>query len=186
MRVSYKFPPFKFLNTIVVITLAKKGPMHGYALTSEIEDKLGLKPSQTAIYNILKSLEETGVVTSEERIENGRVQKIYTITSKGLTLHEEHKKRFKAQIAKMSALVTGAIENMHENSAQTELHTLFQDLRQFPLLVMTLINPLPKETQEIISTAVKSLSDLAKAHNIPLPSKDEEFGFPCPDFMESN
>ncbi|TFG09670.1 PadR family transcriptional regulator, partial [Candidatus Heimdallarchaeota archaeon] len=82
-------PPTKVLDSLLLMQIVHEGSSHGYAIGVAIEDRFGWKPSHTAIYNSLKSLEEEGLVTSKEKIENGRVQKIYSATKEGKDSFEE-------------------------------------------------------------------------------------------------
>ena len=95
--------------------------MHGYALTSSIEEKYGWKPSQTAVYNSLRSLESEKMVSIEERIEKGRAQKVYSITKRGRQSFEETRKEMKNHIMKKFtqflsfAQMMGDTENLEES-----------------------------------------------------------------------
>ena len=66
------------LHHMILFHLANEGPMHGYGLAAKIEERGGWKPSQTSIYNALKTLKNNGLVLAEEKIENGRAQIVYT------------------------------------------------------------------------------------------------------------
>ncbi|MFW9923037.1 MAG: PadR family transcriptional regulator, partial [Candidatus Thorarchaeota archaeon] len=103
------FSPTKILDSIILMQIVIEGPQYGYALSSIMEEKFDWKPSQTTVYNSLKSLENDELVTVEERIEKGRVQKIYSITEKGrkhfLEMHQELKKLMKKNFSQFISFV---------------------------------------------------------------------------------
>ena len=94
------FSPTKMLDHLILMQLIKEGPLHGYALAAAFEEHFGWKPSQTAVYNALKSMESENLVTAEERIEKGRAQKIYAVTEKGQKHYEETLEIMRKQMMK--------------------------------------------------------------------------------------
>ena len=89
------FSPTKMLDSLLLMQIVIEGPLHGYALASSIEENFGWKPSQTAVYNSLKSMESDEMIKVEERVESGRVQRIYSITKKGRETFNENRKSIK-------------------------------------------------------------------------------------------
>ncbi|NPE07945.1 MAG: PadR family transcriptional regulator [Asgard group archaeon] len=71
------FSPTKILDSLILMQILREGPLHGYALSNCIEEKFGWKPSQTAIYNSLKSMENENLVTSEEIFNNKTGTKVF-------------------------------------------------------------------------------------------------------------
>jgi DNA-binding PadR family transcriptional regulator len=69
------------LKEAIVVVLASLGEAHGYAILSELKERVGggWKPSPGAIYPALLALVETGHVETSER-EGSRV---YTLTEAG-------------------------------------------------------------------------------------------------------
>jgi DNA-binding PadR family transcriptional regulator len=74
-----------------LLTLLGEGPMHGYDLIRELEERSGgmWRPSPGSIYPTLQMLEDEGLVTSEEQ--DGK--RIYSITDAGRAELEERKER---------------------------------------------------------------------------------------------
>jgi DNA-binding PadR family transcriptional regulator len=69
------------LKEAVVLVLAGLGEAHGYAILSELKDRIGggWKPSPGAIYPALLALVESGYVRAEDR--DG--VRVYSLTSSG-------------------------------------------------------------------------------------------------------
>lgn len=167
------FSPTKILDSLILMQIVKEGPLHGYALASSIEEKFGWKPSQTAIYNALKSMESENVVTVKERIESGRVQRIYSITEKGRITFEDSHKQIKEHMMKNLSQcfsfveMVGDIENLEESEAfQQKIQAIFEDLRSISRMTFLLLREAPKETQEVISNALSSMKKIATKYNI--------------------
>jgi len=70
-----------------VLSLLAEGPMHGYQIIREIEERSGgsWKPSAGSVYPTLQLLADEGLVSSEEQ--NGR--KTYSLTEAGRAAAEE-------------------------------------------------------------------------------------------------
>lgn len=174
------FPPTKILDSIILMHLVKEGPQHGYALTSSIEENIGWKPSQTAVYNSLKSMENENIVSVEERIESGRVQKIYSITNEGKKQIEKIKERMKKQmrnnLSRIFAIaqIVGDIENIEESKAlQTSIQNSFENMKEIAEITFLLLPEEPKETQKILENTIVSLKSIAKKHEIELEVKED-------------
>ena len=177
------FSPTKMLDHLILMHLTKEGPLHGYALAAAFEEHFGWKPSQTAIYNSLKSMESEGKIEVEEKIESGRVQKIYSITKNGReTAHEIRMQMREHMMKDMSQFFSflqkiGEFETLEETERfQKRVHDTFESLRSIPQMTMMLFRAAPKETQEVIRNTVESLKKLAKKHDIHFPEevlKDE-------------
>jgi DNA-binding PadR family transcriptional regulator len=84
----------KLINLVNLLTLIilYESPMHGYALMSELERKLGKKPSRGQIYSFLNELVEKDYL--ELTATGSRGKKIYKITPKGKRLVEYMLERF--------------------------------------------------------------------------------------------
>jgi len=167
------FSPTKILDSLILMQIVKEGPLHGYALASSIEEKFCWKPSQTAVYNALKSMESKNVVTVEERIESGRVQRIYSITEKGRMTFEDSHKRMKEHMMKNFSQffsfvqMVDDIENLEESEAfQQKIHSIFVDLRSISRMTLLLLKEAPKETQEVIATTLSSMKKIATKYDI--------------------
>lgn len=169
-------PPTKVLDSLLLMQIVHEGSSHGYAIGVEIEEKFGWKPSQTAIYNSLKSLEEEGLVTSKENIESGRVQKIYSATKKGVAsfdetnkkMKEHMKKNFKRFFSVMQML--GDIGSSSESEEMQQLiHDTLENTRRSSDLIITLLKEAPEETGKLVEEHLNSLKKIAEKFNIKIP-----------------
>lgn len=176
------FSPTKMLDSLILMQIVFEGPQHGYALASSIENDFGWKPSQTAIYNSLKSMESEELVKAEEKIESGRVQRIYSITKKGREVFKERGKRMREHMMKnMSQFYSfmqkvGDVVTMEESeSYQKRIHTILENLRRISHLTLMLQREVPKETQEIIENTLASLKKIAKKQDIDYSEIEREY-----------
>ena len=71
----------------IILTLLKKGKLHGYKIIQELEDKslfLNSTPDNTGVYRTLHSLEKRKLVTSDwDTLGGGAAKKIYCLTEEG-------------------------------------------------------------------------------------------------------
>lgn len=172
------FSPTKILDSLILMQILREGPQHGYALSNNIEEKFGWKPSQTAIYNSLKSMEGENLVTSEERIEKGRVQKVYSITEEGRTNCEETHRLMRKQMMKNFSQIfafvqmLGEIENREESEAfQKKIQEILENMKEISRLTLLLLREAPEETKKIVETTLASLKEIATKYKIQLPSE---------------
>ncbi len=172
------FSPTKMLDSLILMQIVIEGPLHGYALAASIEENFGWKPSQTAIYNSLKSMENEELISSEERVESGRAQRIYSITKEGRKIFNERRKTMSKHMHKhMSQLFSymqkvGEIENIEESELlQKRAHATLEILRNISQVTLLLHRVAPKETLEIIENTIEDLKKLAKKHEISFPEE---------------
>ncbi len=175
------FSPTKVLDSIILMQLEIDGPLHGYALASAFEAKFGWKPSQTAIYNSLKSLEQDELVSVEEKIDSGRVQKIYTITKKGRSTQEEVHQHMKERMMKNFAQVFSFMQMLIDSESSEETKTyqdtiqsVFQNFQSISRLTFMVLKEDPAKTQVIIEKTLKSLKKLATELDIDFQEEEEE------------
>ena len=64
---------------LIVLSMLKEGPMHGYQLIAEIHNEFSLLLSPGTIYPLLYSLRDNGFLSSAEV----KRKKEYALTSKG-------------------------------------------------------------------------------------------------------
>lgn len=76
----------KVFLDILVLKLIQSEPMWGYRIIKKIEGLFGIKVRHGALYPLLHSLEVKGFLRSRREIREGRVRKVYEITSKGIQL----------------------------------------------------------------------------------------------------
>ena len=169
---NFIFPPTKILDSLIMMCIIRRGSLHGYALTALIEEKMGWKPSQTAVYNSLKSMEQENLVSSEEKIEKGRVQKIYSITLKGREVFEETHQKMKDNIMKdfskfiSFAQMVSEIEDSDEPKFLLTVQTVRENMISILQLTSSLFREAPEEIQVVLENTVSSLKKIAEKHNI--------------------
>ncbi|NHJ04581.1 MAG: PadR family transcriptional regulator [Candidatus Heimdallarchaeota archaeon] len=173
------FSPTKILDNIILVHLVMEGPLHGYGLASSIEVKMGWKPSQTSIYNSLKSMESENLVTVEENIEKGRVQRIYSITDKGREVYNETKEMMRKHMVNNLSQFFSFVQMLSEmaNKEESEiiqqyLQTIIESMQGINRLVFLLVREAPEEVNELLKSTFTSLIRIAKKHDIQV--KDEE------------
>lgn len=177
---NFIFPPKKVLDSLILMQIVSEGPLHGYALTALIDEKMGWKPSQTAVYNSLKSMEQDKLVTSEEKIENGRLQKIYSITTKGQQIFDETHKKMRENMTKnFSQFISFAqmVSEIEDSEKSEAIHNSIQAIREsmygVPQLITSLLRESPEEVQKVIDDLVLSLKKIAEKHNIEIEEKEK-------------
>jgi DNA-binding PadR family transcriptional regulator len=173
------FSPTKILDSLILMQIVKEGPLHGYALASLIEEKFCWKPSQTAVYNSLKSMESENMVTAEERIEKGRAQKIYSITEQGRQVFEETQRKMKEHMMKNFSQffsfvqMIGDIENLEESEAfQKRVQSTLENMKEISRITLLLLREAPAETQTIVEETLTSLKKTALKFNIQLQEEE--------------
>lgn len=173
-ELSFKFPQ-KLLQKFILEVLNEKGAMHGYALSAELE-QLGWKSSQTAVYNTLRALEAEEAVRLEERKENGRLQKIYSITPAGKAKMEAGQKKMRDDMLKIAAMIISILQGIGGNdNSQDEVRSAMIDFRDFARMALMVLHSAPGECHAIISTALASIRQLAEQNNIQVPEYDGTF-----------
>jgi len=99
------------LHLLVLKLLARRGPLHGYALTVQIEgmSKDTLRVQEGSLYPALHRLEEAGWITARWAItETGRKARIYEITAGGRKQLESEEERWKAVTAAVGQILKQA------------------------------------------------------------------------------
>ena len=170
-----KISPTKMLDQIILIILVRRGPIHGYAISAIMEEKSGWKPSQTAIYNSLKSMENENLIVAEERIEKGRAQKIYSLTDKGQKHYEQTHQIMRKQMMKnftqffSLAQMISEIDNEEESETlQDSIQSIIDNMQESVQLLPLVIREAPKETKAVIENTIQSLRKIAVKYNIEL------------------
>jgi DNA-binding PadR family transcriptional regulator len=104
----FENPTRASLNYLVLMLL-RSSPKHGYMLLQEIERHTegGWKPSHSAIYKLLNSLEEAGSITSWEEKDGERSRIVYKITEDGEKLLEASEKMYELY---MNAFISSLLE----------------------------------------------------------------------------
>ncbi len=83
---------------ILVLRLIQAEPMWGYKIIKKTERLFGIKIRHGALYPLLNSLETEGYTRSEKMTKEGRVRKVYKITSKGIQLLDVYNEFLKEQL----------------------------------------------------------------------------------------
>jgi transcriptional regulator len=92
------------LPLLVLTILARRGPLHGYGLTTEIETMSAqvLRVEQGSLYPALHRMEEAGWIKAQWKVTaHGRRARIYELTAAGRKQLDAEETRWQA--------VTGAI-----------------------------------------------------------------------------
>lgn len=95
------------LDLLVLKILSRRGPLHGYAIMTAIEEASSdvLRVEEGSLYPALHRMEETGLVRARwiEK-ENGRRARSYELTARGRKQLESEEARWMA--------VTGAVQRV--------------------------------------------------------------------------
>jgi PadR family transcriptional regulator PadR len=76
----------KGLLDLIVLSLLKGKPMHGYQIIIEVRKAFGVYFGPSTIYPLLNALEREGCVKSEWTMITERPRKVYTLTTIGESL----------------------------------------------------------------------------------------------------
>jgi len=69
---------------VLILKLVQIEPMWGYRIIKETKKMFRVKLRHSALYPLLHSLEVKGFLRSRREVKDGRVRKVYEITSKGI------------------------------------------------------------------------------------------------------
>lgn len=74
-----------FLQDIVLRLIEKKGEMYGYQITKEVQEisEGAITVTEGALYPILHKLENSGLLSVDYRMYEGRTRKYYALTNDG-------------------------------------------------------------------------------------------------------
>jgi transcriptional regulator len=95
------------LALLVLKTLASQGPLHGYAITTEIQEASAnlLRVEEGSLYPALHRMEQQGLLKSEWAVtEKNREARFYSLTAKGrrqLAAEEESWARLTEGVARV-------------------------------------------------------------------------------------
>lgn len=95
------------LKTIVLKLLKEEGPLHGYAITSRVEELTSGKMKLTygALYPVLHKLEKEGSLVTNTENYNNRIRIYYSLTPKGNTVVAERIKELNEFIESLQRIV---------------------------------------------------------------------------------
>ena len=96
------------LPLLVLKLLERRGPLHGYALTTQIEGMSNetLRVEEGSLYPALHRLEEAGWIKAKwTRTETGRRARVYEITVAGRAQLESEETRWKAITAAVGKIL---------------------------------------------------------------------------------
>jgi PadR family transcriptional regulator PadR len=77
---------FRNFLDVMVLKLVQNEPMWGYKIIKCVEEQHEIKLRHSALYPLLGKLEKDGFLRSNKEAKEGRIRKIYQITSKGIQL----------------------------------------------------------------------------------------------------
>lgn len=100
-------------TTMLLLKLLDNKDMHGYEMIDELakrsDDTFSLKAG--TLYPLLHSLEKDGMLISyEEKPDNSRVRKYYSITKDGKKLLKEKEKEWKIYSSKINKVLDGGVK----------------------------------------------------------------------------
>ncbi len=92
-----------------ILMLLRSTPKHGYVIMQDIERHTegGWKPSHSAIYKMLNSMEEEGYIVSWEEKDGERARRVYKISENGEQLLLESERGFEMF---MNAFISSLLE----------------------------------------------------------------------------
>ena len=99
------------LPLLLLKLLARRGPLHGYAVATQIEGMSDdtLRVEEGSLYPALHRLEEAGWIRARwARTETGRRARVYEITAGGRTQLESEEARWKAITAAVGKILKHA------------------------------------------------------------------------------
>jgi transcriptional regulator len=99
------------LPLLVLTLLARRGPLHGYAVATQIEgmSEDTLRVEEGSLYPALHRLEEAGWIRARWRTtDTGRRARVYEITASGRTQLESEEARWKAITAAVGRILKHA------------------------------------------------------------------------------
>jgi transcriptional regulator len=99
------------LPLLVLTILARRGPLHGYGITTQIESmsESVLRVEEGSLYPALHRMEEAGWVKAKwKTTDNNRRARIYEITAGGRTQLESQEARWRAVTAAVGHILQHA------------------------------------------------------------------------------
>ena len=99
------------LPLLVLTLLARRGPLHGYGLATQIEEMSSetLRVEEGSLYPALHRLEEAGWIKARWRAtDTGRRARVYEITTSGRKQLESEEERWKAITAAVGRILKHA------------------------------------------------------------------------------
>lgn len=79
---------------VIILRIIQEKDAWGYRIMKMVEEEHGIKLRHSSLYPLLNSQERDGLLRSRKWKMNGRMRKIYKITSKGKKLVEAYRKSF--------------------------------------------------------------------------------------------
>lgn len=97
------------LNELLVLSLLRRGPGHGYQVAVEVEERSGgfFTFKHGTLYPILHRLEQEGLIAGDwSDPEEGRARKEYALTEAGRTYLEEAIRQWEALVERLASFVS--------------------------------------------------------------------------------
>ena len=128
----FENPTRASLNYLVLMLL-RSSPKHGYMLLQEIERHTegGWKPSHSAIYKLLNTLEEAGSITSWEEKDGERSRIVYKITEDGERLLEASETMYELYMTAFISSLLEAKEDLQGDFITVLLTDKGKELRKY-------------------------------------------------------
>jgi len=90
----------KNLLDIQILRIIQTQPMWGYRIKKHVETRFDVTLRHGALYPLLNTLEEKGLLKSKKQQQGGRTRKVYELTRKGKEYIETYHDILKEQIQK--------------------------------------------------------------------------------------
>jgi len=91
---------FRNFLDVIVLRLVQIEPMWGYKIIKRVEEQYEITLRHGALYPLLNNLEKKGFLRSRKEAKEGRVRRVYEVTSKGIQLLDAYIKVLQEQIQK--------------------------------------------------------------------------------------
>jgi len=94
---------------MLILQILRDGPLHGYAIGRELENRSGggLSLGEGTLYPTLHTQENQGFVESYEQMENGRRRRYYRLTKKGRRALEGEREEWDRLSAAINMVLEG-------------------------------------------------------------------------------
>jgi DNA-binding PadR family transcriptional regulator len=97
------------LDLLVLATLRRTGPVHGYGLIAALRDGSDgeFDLPEGTVYPALHRLERDGLVTSDWSTDSARKRRVYALTKDGRTALTEKRKSWQRMVDGVAAVLDG-------------------------------------------------------------------------------
>ncbi len=110
------------LNELLVLSLLRRAPMHGYQVAVEVEEQSDgfFTFNHGTLYPILHRLEGEGLIAGEWSVpDGGRARKAYALTEAGRTYRADALRQWKTLVGRLSPFLDdgAAVDKVSDGAA---------------------------------------------------------------------